>query len=102
MSALEVFKSKASALSKISDARETARITVNGIEIIVGAGASGYVAKTIGSVGGIPADAAIGLLALGIGMGMRQRDITALGVGFLAGYARDFGSSLAAPAVPVL
>ena len=99
MGALEQFKQRASAISKIADARESTRLAVNGIEIIIGSGASGYVAKTIGTVGGIPADAAIGLVALGVGLGMRQRDVLALGVGFLAGYARDFGSSLATPTV---
>lgn len=97
MSALEVFKNKQHALQKIASAREATRTAVNGIEIVLGSAASGYVSKQIGEVAGIPADVAIGLVGLGIGLGMRQRDVTALSVGFLAGYARDFGASLATP-----
>lgn len=97
MSALEVFKQRSSALAKIGEARETARMTVNAAEIVLGSAASGYVSKQIGTIGGIPADAAIGLVALGVGIGMRQRDVSALGLGFLAGYARDFGASFATP-----
>jgi hypothetical protein len=100
MSALEVFKNKQSALQKIGQARDATRTAVNGIEIVLGSAASGYVSKQIGEVAGIPADVAIGLVGLGIGLGMRQRDVTALSVGFLAGYARDFGASLATVATP--
>lgn len=97
MSALDLYKHKASALQKIGAARDATRMAINGVEIILGAGASGYVNETLGEVAGIPADVAIGLVGLGIGLGMRQRDITALSIGFLAGYARDFGAQLAVP-----
>jgi len=95
MSALEVFKNRQSAMAKIAQARESTKTAVSGIEIVLGSAASGYVAKQIGEVAGVPADVAIGLVGLGIGLGMRQRDVTALSLGFLAGYARDFGASLA-------
>lgn len=99
MSALEVFKNKQSAMAKIAQARESTKTAVSGIEIVLGSAASGYVSRQIGEVAGIPADVAIGLVGLGIGLGMRQRDVTALSLGFLAGYARDFGASLATPTV---
>ena len=92
MSKLAKYKSRA--LDAVRSNRESVRTGVSAAEILVGAGLSGYVVEMQPSVGGIPTDAGAGLVLLGIGFGMKQRDLQALGLGMLAGYARDYGRQL--------
>lgn len=93
MSKLEHYKARtAHALMKN---RESARMTVNAAEIVVGSFVGGYVAQTYPSIGGIPTDAGAGIALVAAGLAMRQRDMTALGLGMLAGYAHDKGAEMA-------
>ena len=88
---------KAKAASAVMRQKETVRTTVVGAEILLGAAASGYVAEKMPTIAGVPSDAAFGLVLLGAGLGMKQRDLTGLGLGMLAGYSRDLGRTLAVP-----
>lgn len=93
MSKLARYKSRA--LDAVRQNRASVRTTVSAVEIVIGATASGYVAQTMPKVGGIPTDAGLGLVLLGVGWGMKQNDLSALGLGMLAGYGRDMGRDLA-------
>jgi len=93
VSKLQKYKSKA--LDAVRSNRDSVRTGVSAAEILVGAGLSGYVSEMQPTVGGVPTDAGAGLVLLGIGWGMRQRDLQAVGLGMLAGYARDYGRGLA-------
>jgi hypothetical protein len=75
--------------------RETVRQTVTTGEILLGAATGGYVSAQFPTVAGVPTDAAVGIAALAAGLGMRQRDLTAIGVGMLAGYLHEVGRGLA-------
>ncbi len=93
MSKLARYKSRA--LDAVRQNRASVRTTVSAVEIVIGATASGYVSQTMPKVGGIPTDAGLGLVLLGVGWGMKQNDLSALGLGMLAGYGRDMGRDLA-------
>ena len=86
---------KARATNAVMRQRETVRTTVVAGEILLGATASGYVAETMPTVAGVPTDAALGIGFLAAGLAMSQRDLAGLGLGMLAGYARDLGRDLA-------
>jgi hypothetical protein len=95
MSKLAQYKSRA--LAAVQSRRETVRTTVSVVEVGAGAFLGGYIAETMPQgIAGIPADAGVGLIALGVGMGMNQRDLSALGVGMLSGYLHQQGRSMAA------
>ena len=47
-------------------------------------------------IGKLAPYAGVGLIALGVGMGMNQRDLSALGVGMLSGYLHQQGRAMAA------
>lgn len=95
MSKLAQYKSRA--LAAVQSRRETVRTTVSVVEVGAGAFLGGYIAETMPSgIAGIPADAGVGLIALGVGMGMNQRDLSALGVGMLSGYLHQQGRAMAA------
>lgn len=93
MSQLATYKSNA--LARIKSARNDAKMAIHGGEVIAGAAASGFIATKMENIGGVPTDAALGLVLLGIGYGMKQSDVSALGVGFLAGYARGWAEEQA-------
>jgi hypothetical protein len=92
MSQLAVYKSRS--LAAIKENRQSVRKMVDGIEIIAGATIGGFISTKMPEVGGVPTDAAAGLVLVGVGFGMKQPDVTALGVGMLAGYAHQFGAGL--------
>jgi len=94
MSKLAQYKSRA--LAAVQSRRETVRTTVSVVEVGAGAFLGGYIAETMpAGIAGIPADAGVGLIALGVGMGMNQRDLSALGVGMLSGYLHQQGRAMA-------
>lgn len=94
MSKIQKYKSRA--LAAVQGRRETVRTTVSVVEIGAGAFLGGYIAETMPQgIAGVPADAGIGLIALGVGVGMSQRDLSALGVGMLAGYLHGQGRNMA-------
>jgi len=95
MSKLQKYKSKA--LEQIKKNRQGARQVVNVAEVVIGSGLGGYVAEMHPEFAGIPTDAGAGLLLAGIGYGMKQPDMTWIGVGMLAGYAHQKGRALATP-----
>lgn len=92
MSKYELMKQRASVA--VMRQRETVRNTVVVGEILLGSAASGYVAQAMPTVAGVPTDAGLGIAFLAAGLAMKQKDLTGLGVGMLAGYARDLGSQL--------
>jgi len=95
VSKMQKYKSKA--LAAVQGRRDTVRTTVSVVEIGAGAFLGGYIAETMPQgLAGVPADAGIGLIALGVGVGMGQRDLSALGVGMLAGYLHGQGRTMAA------
>lgn len=99
MAKTKIAKYQSKALEAVRARRQGVRNMVSGAEIIVGAGLGGYLAESVGDVWNIPVDAGGGLLLLGIGFGMNQPDLSALGVGMLAGYANHKGRAMAAPTV---
>lgn len=92
MSKYELMKQRAA--SAVMKQRETVRNTVVVTEILIGSAASGYVAQAMPTVAGVPTDAGLGIAFLAAGVAMKQRDLTGLGIGMLAGYARDLGAGL--------
>lgn len=93
MGKLQAYKSRA--IDAVKRNRQSVRTTVSVAEIVIGAGVGGYVAEMKPDIGGIPTDAGVGLVLLGVGYGMKQTDLSALGVGMLAGYVHDQGRKLA-------
>lgn len=94
MSKLQQYKSRS--LAAIQDNKAKVRTVVDTVEIIGGSAAAGALdAKFPEGVIGIPASAAAGLITVGIGLGMGQKDLRALGVGMLAGYAYGQGQRMA-------
>lgn len=99
MSKIAKYKSKA--LAAVQSRRETVRTTVSVVEIGAGAFLGGYLAETMPQgIAGVPADAGVGLIALGVGVGMGQRDLSALGVGMLSGYLHQQGRAMASTRTP--
>ena len=96
--ALERYRRRAA--TAYAEKRQTVRATVSAIEIIAGAGASGYVAAMRPDVAGIPTDAGTGIALLAGGMALESADMIATGLGFLAGYARSQGEKLGAAGLP--
>lgn len=95
MSKIQKYKSRA--LDAVRSRRDTVRTTVSVVEIGAGAFLGGYIAETMPQgIAGVPADAGVGLIALGVGVGMGQRDLSALGVGMLSGYLHGQGRAMAA------
>lgn len=93
MSKLEHYKARTA--HAIARNRESARMTVNAAEIVIGAGLGGFVVEKYPDIAGIPTDAGAGIALVAAGMAMKQRDMTALGLGMLAGYAHDKGAEMA-------
>jgi hypothetical protein len=86
---------KARVATSLGRQREQARMFVSGAEIVVGATAGGYLAAQWPTVGGVPTDAAVGIASLVGGIAMKQKDLTCIGLGLLAGYAHDWGANMA-------
>ena len=93
MSKYELMKAKAA--NAVMKQRDTVRTVVTGGEVLLGATAGGYIAAQFPTVAGVPTDAGAGIALLAGGLAMKQRDMTALGVGMLAGYLHDVGAQLA-------
>lgn len=93
MSKLDLYKQRAA--TAVMKQRDTVRTVVTSGEIILGATAGGYVAAQFPTVAGVPTDAGVGIACLAAGMALKQRDLTAIGLGMLAGYAHDMGAQLA-------
>jgi hypothetical protein len=101
MSKAEVVAYKSKALAAIQNSRATARDTVHKAEVVAGAFLGGYVdEKMPEGVFGIKPSAAGGLLLVGVGIGMKQRDIAHLGLGLLCSFASDQGRTMAKPSSP--
>jgi len=79
----------------IMNNRASIRRSVEGAEVLGGAFAGGYIAGQYPEIAGVPTDAALGLVMLTTGIALKQRDMTALGVGFLGGYLHNLGRELA-------
>jgi hypothetical protein len=96
MSKLAQYKSRS--LMAIQSNKDKVRAVVDTVEIIGGAAAAGALdTKWPDGVMGVPASAAAGLITIGVGLGMGQKDLRALGVGMLAGYAYGQGGRMSAP-----
>ena len=94
MSKLATYKSRS--LAAIKESRTAVRGVVNSVETVGGAALAGYVDATYpDGIAGVPGSAAAGLVLVGVGFGMRQADLKALGLGMLAGYAYAQGASMA-------
>jgi hypothetical protein len=90
---LEHYKAKtANALVKN---RDVMRGVVSSVEVIAGAAAGGYLAASYPTIAKVPSDAGLGIAFLVGGMSLKQKDLTALGLGMLAGYAHDMGAQMA-------
>ncbi len=101
--ALQAYRSKA--LSAIQNSRATVKQTVHQAEVIGGAFLGGYAdAKMPDGVLGLKPSAAGGLLLVGVGLGMKQADLTHLGLGMLCSFVSDKGAEMAAgsPASPTI
>lgn len=97
MSKKQIAKYQSRALEAVRSRRQGVRNAVSGAEIILGAGLGGYLSASVGTVASVPVDAGAGLILLGVGFGMNQPDLSALGVGMLAGYAHGKGRAMATP-----
>lgn len=63
-------------------------------EIVGGALVGGVLVQNMPTVMNIPTDAALGLVLVGVGIGMKQSDLGAIGVGLLAGAAHEYGRTI--------
>lgn len=91
---LDLYRQRAA--RAVADRRESVRQVVTTGETLLGATAGGYIAAQYPTIAGVPSDAGIGIAAVAAGLAMEQRDLTAIGIGMLAGYLHDVGASLAA------
>lgn len=87
---------RSSALAKVQANRASVRKGIDAAEVIAGAALAGYADAKMPTVGGVPTSAAGGLLLLGLGIGMKQQDIAAIGLGMVAGKAYQYGAVAAA------
>ena len=94
MGALEKFKARSSALAARANGKSEVRQAIMSAEVVGGALIGGIMSQNVPTVMGIPSDAATGILLVGIGIGMKQRDIGAIGVGLLAGAAHEYGKTI--------
>lgn len=94
MGALETYKTKAAALATRANSKGEVRRMVDTVEIVAGAALGGVISNNMPTIGGVPTDAGAGLLLFGIGLGMKQRDVMALGTGMLAGAAHEWGKTI--------
>ena len=93
MSKLETYKARTA--QAVMKNRDTIRGVVSVGEIFLGATAGGYVAAQYPTVARVPTDAGAGIALLAGGLALKQRDMTAFGIGLLAGYLHDMGAALA-------
>lgn len=92
-SKLDIVRSRAAAT--VERNRNKIKMGVYTGEVLLASAASGYVSEMKAEVGGVPTDAALGLLLIGGGLGMSEPHLLALGIGFAAGYMRDMGRTAA-------
>lgn len=76
--------------------RAAIRRTVDAGEVLAGSFAGGYIAGQYPTVAGVPTDAGLGLVMLTTGIALKQRDMTALGLGMMSGYVHNLGREVAA------
>lgn len=93
MSKLEHYKQRTQAA--VMKNRDTIRSVVSTGELFLGATVGGYVAAQYPTIAKVPTDAGAGIALLAAGLALHQRDLTAFGVGLLAGYLHDMGAALA-------
>jgi hypothetical protein len=93
MSKIEEYRNRAA--MAVAKNRESVRGVVTTGELFIGATAGGYLAQTWPTMAGIPSDAGLGIALLAGGIGMKQRDMKAIGIGLIAGYLHDVGAQLA-------
>lgn len=86
MNAMEVARLKTNTLQRINANRQQIRSTVDKVEILAGAALAGALAAKQPDIGGVPTEAALGLVLATAGMALNQRDAAAAGVGMLAYY----------------
>lgn len=86
---------KSTAVQRFQENRATVRTVVSSAEILAGAAAAGYADTKFGTMYGMQPSAAGGLIMLGIGIGMGQKDLTSVGLGMLAGQAYVQGAKAA-------
>lgn len=94
MSKIEEYKARMGA--SLTRQRDAAKGVVRDIEVLGGAALGGYIAAQKPDVGGIPTDAGLGIALIAGGYAMKQKDMKAVGLGLLAGYAHDWGVGMAA------
>lgn len=94
MGALEVYKQKTRALATRTAGRREVRQAIMSAEVVGGAMLGGVMSQNVPTVMGIPSDAALGILLVGVGIGMKQNDVGALGIGLLAGAAHEYGKTI--------
>ena len=93
MSKLAEYRSRVGA--QLARQREGAKNIVRDVEVIGGAALGGYVAAQKPDIAGVPTDAGLGIALIVGGYAMKQRDMKAVGLGMLAGYAYGWGASMA-------
>jgi len=95
--ALERYKQKSSALARVAAGRAEVKMAVHSAEILGGAFVGGVLATNVPEIMGVPPDAGLGLLLVGVGIGMKQRDVASVGLGMLCGAANQYGRTLSIP-----
>jgi len=93
MSKLEAYKQRTA--TAVMKNRDTIRGIVSTGELLLGATAGGYVAEQWPTMAGVPTDAGAGIALVAGGLALKQKDMTAIGLGLLAGYLHDVGAQLA-------
>jgi hypothetical protein len=94
LGALEKYKAKTALAARSIAGRHEVKKAVMSAEIVGGALVGGILTQNMPTVMNIPTDAALGLLLVGVGIGMKQSDLGALGVGLLAGAAHEYGKTI--------
>jgi hypothetical protein len=94
LGALEKYKQRAALSARTMAGRHEVRKAVMSAEIVGGALVGGVLVQNMPTVMNIPTDAALGLVLVGVGIGMKQSDLGAIGVGLLAGAAHEYGRTI--------
>jgi len=79
------------AASAMAEKREALEKGIRAAEVIGGAFLSGMTDEYSPQVMGVPTSAGLAIAGIAIGIAMEQDDLTALSLGFGAGYMRDQG-----------
>lgn len=93
-SKLQTYRSNA--MEQIRKQRSTVRAAVDGAEVLGGAALAGYLdTNFVNGIAGMPISTGTGIALVAAGIGMHQRDMTALGLGMLCGTAYKKGTEFA-------